>query len=470
MGRQVPVSLFRNGLGVFARRIDFLPRERSAATGFVPGDEVFFQRLENDGDAFASRASGLAGSVLCLLVLASVLVGVALPRAMAPVGIAGGIFLAAAFWWDRGRPPLWPRALIGALAIFVLYILLSTLWAREPRSALWAVTELTYTLTTLIFCVIVMRAVPAAQRERASRLLVWAVAAAAVLMLVEVYLGQPLSRLAQGRLPGDGGPPLLLNRSLAVMAAFVWPAAAWCWVRGQRAAAFTLIAAHALVAASGSSASARLGLISGSVMWLLAWWRPRLGLNILAGTFLTSVLMWPLLAIFLDHLGLATADWLFGSARHRVEMWSFATSKIAEAPIFGWGLNASRFLGEGLVTRDMLLNGQPVALMTLHPHNAMLQLWLELGAVGVFMVAIAGVAVLIQIARIPDIARVPQVAGFMAAVMMASTAYGAWQVWWINTLGLAGIFLFMILPPHMAGEEGDISLPSTATQDGARAR
>src|SRR6185503_20527219 len=56
----------------------------------------------------------------------------------------------------------------------------------------------------------------------------------------------------------------------------------------------------------------------------------------------------------------------------RLDYWSHAIDWIAMRPLKGWGLDASRVFGPGI---------------KLHPHNAPLQVWLELGVVGAVLAA-----------------------------------------------------------------------------------
>jgi len=77
------------------------------------------------------------------------------------------------------------------------------------------------------------------------------------------------------------------------------------------------------------------------------------------------------------------SQYLPPSARHRLAMWSFVVEKIDEKPMLGWGLDASRFIPQE--SRRLAPN---MELMPLHPHNALLQVRLELGMPGIVLIAI----------------------------------------------------------------------------------
>src|SRR5262249_51184226 len=77
-------------------------------------------------------------------------------------------------------------------------------------------------------------------------------------------------------------------------------------------------------------------------------------------------------------------DWLRGTASWNVrfEMWDYFSFRVIERPFFGWGLGSAHTLPlEGPHSSMYRYISQPVP----HPHNAMVQLWVELGAPGVLM-------------------------------------------------------------------------------------
>ena len=89
------------------------------------------------------------------------------------------------------------------------------------------------------------------------------------------------------------------------------------------------------------------------------------------------------------------------SAAHRLLIWDFVILRIAERPLLGWGMEASRSLPGHATTppggpgplrpgwrRDARLAGRRAELLPLHPHNGALQLRLELGWPGVLLAAL----------------------------------------------------------------------------------
>ena len=89
-----------------------------------------------------------------------------------------------------------------------------------------------------------------------------------------------------------------------------------------------------------------------------------------------------------------TADAVKFSAAHRLLIWSFVGDRIAEHPLAGWGLNSSRAIPGG---KDPIEPG--ASWLPLHPHNAPLQLWLELGVPGAVLLALLAAYAWLALAR-----------------------------------------------------------------------
>lgn len=74
------------------------------------------------------------------------------------------------------------------------------------------------------------------------------------------------------------------------------------------------------------------------------------------------------------------------SIAYRMHIWDYVTDKIVERPVLGWGAGSSKLLGTDasgkLTDAKFGVLGEPIPL---HPHNGVLQVWLEFGAIGAIM-------------------------------------------------------------------------------------
>jgi O-antigen ligase len=92
--------------------------------------------------------------------------------------------------------------------------------------------------------------------------------------------------------------------------------------------------------------------------------------------------------------------------------------------------------------------------MPLHPHNGFLQLWLELGVVGVTIASVLLIQLLAAIRRstLSPIELAPSFAVVASALVVLSLSYGIWQSWWQSTLWLtAGIIASLSLQGNDGG-------------------
>jgi exopolysaccharide production protein ExoQ len=130
----------------------------------------------------------------------------------------------------------------------------------------------------------------------------------------------------------------------------------------------------------------------------------------------------------------------------RIFIWQSSAKYIFENPILGKGFNSSRAISkpEDRVeySTRVLKNTRASVPIPLHPHNAILQIWLELGFVGIgsFLALL-----LILIKRIEQLSsslamRAFAYGSFFSAFTIANVSYGIWQNWWISVLWLTTTF------------------------------
>jgi O-antigen ligase len=93
--------------------------------------------------------------------------------------------------------------------------------------------------------------------------------------------------------------------------------------------------------------------------------------------------------------------------------------------------------------------GKP--LIPLHPHDAFLQVWLELGAVGAAIVAGALLFALHNVGRWPAGVVRFTLPGYAAGMVVAGLAFGIWQSWWMATIAFSIAAYRMIGPEHDHG-------------------
>lgn len=413
----------------------------------------------------ATLASRLDETLLAALALCFPGVAVLAPLAVVPLTLVAALAALAAegLSGERlSRPPL-PVVLV-ALAL-AAWALLSSLWAIDGAGAVETWARLLPTAAAGGFLILHAARQPEARRRRLAGWMLAGFAAAAAILLVEGLSGRAinlfLARLVDQAPDGGGFPLSRLNRGATAVAILAWPAAAALAARlpdrlpwRRRWPVLLLPLGATLLLAFYESGAALLGGAAGLALALAALPAPRLARGLLLVLAALTLLAMPPLAKGLSGLGLADNDGLEFSQRHRVFIWDFTADAIAERPLTGYGFDSSRDLAR---PGDPRFDATHEAL-PLHPHNAALQVWLELGAVGLLL---GGGLLLLLFARLrggPPLAAALDL-GFGATVLVVGlVAYGVWQYHWLVVpLVAAALLRLMPGPAARAGSAQDRS-------------
>src|SRR5579875_3238756 len=234
-----------------------------------------------------------------------------------------------------------------------------------------------------------------------------------------------------------------LNQASDTLAILALPAGAtlWHWRRRGLALLLPAVAAATIAVLVGTAAQASLvaGVITAPLFYR---WRAMLAPAAALAAVLVVVTA-PLTFSRLAQIGpvLHIADRFKSSVPHRLLIWSFVGDRIAEKPLLGWGLDASRAIPGG---KEWIRPGQPW--LPLHPHNAPLQLWLELGVPGAVLLALvmAGLWRRLGVIGWPRLFAAASAGGLAAAMTETLGTYGIWEEWWIGTLWFA-LFLILVM-------------------------
>jgi O-antigen ligase len=339
--------------------------------------------------------------------------------------------------WRRVRAP----ALL--FAALLLWGLLSAVWSIVPARSVVMAARLVGLFAAGLALVAAAPAIAAPQRLLAwfSSGLVLALAMTAVQVVTEGALTHPFLRhiFIEPR----------LNQVENGFVVLLLPLCATLVLRRQvmLAALLAVLTATVILLLVGEAArTAFVAGIAGAA--LIFWWRRRLARMaalISAAVVLAAPLVFPLLI----RLGPA-ARWAHEikfSLWHRLEIWSFVGARIAERPWLGWGFDSSRAIPGGSA-----LTPEGVPFLPLHPHNVILQIWLELGLPGAAMFALFLVRLWLALALAPWPRLYAAAAGgsLLSALVVSLGSYGLWQEWWIGSEFLA-VFLVLVMA-RLAGQ------------------
>lgn len=342
-----------------------------------------------------------------------------------------------------------PRPLLAFLVVFTLWSGISILWTIDQAGALALLQSvLSVTLGGIVLIATASR-LSGSERSAIERwfligfvgalLLLGALAIGHAAFDLNVAAGAGLSRTVEW---------FLHNRSIAAFALLLWPATFVTGRRYGRGAALALAISTAGIFLGFDSTAASLSLLAGGAAALLGFARPRLTAALLGVAVVAGTALMPLLPSLIPVSELASRP-SPTAVYHRLMIWDFAAKKITEKPLLGWGFNASRALPGGDTEVIHHPSGHAVPLMPLHPHNGILQLWIELGLPGAVLgVALMVIAILGIGKRLADRAwRSAAFAHLGAGLTMVCLSFGIWQRWWMSALWLSAVLMLSVVAP-----------------------
>ncbi len=393
-------------------------------------------------------------SAAALILVAATALPLAVP---APLGLAPLLLLATALaglgpvLGDRRAAFLALGRLSPALAVFALTLLWSLAglaWSIAPERTLMMALRLAGTAACGLLLLAAALDLDPGQRDRLAWWLCIGTIFGTALLLLESATDLALLRAIRWLFANRDPVVTLLNRAATLLVLLMWPVAVVIWRRRGWAMAAAWLIVALIVIARLASASALAACLLGAAMGLAAYAWPVLATWSLAGASALAILAAPLagrLAV-IDML----RPWVKASGMHRLVIWNFVSERIGDHPFIGWGFDTARLIPGGertveIATRDGLITGQ---LLPLHPHNAALQWWLELGMPG----ALLGAALVVVIARAIAASRWNRVeyaaaqALFAAGLVVSMLSYGIWQFWWQAALWFAAALAIAVFP------------------------
>jgi O-antigen ligase len=121
------------------------------------------------------------------------------------------------------------------------------------------------------------------------------------------------------------------------------------------------------------------------------------------------------------------------SAVHRIKIWEFVAKKISERPLLGWGMNSSKHFSDGKNIVYSVSGGYLGEALPLHPHNTILQIWVELGLPGILIFLCLGYyffKITYQSSK-TDVVKAIILGQFLTFFIFSSLSFGLWQAWWL---------------------------------------
>lgn len=226
------------------------------------------------------------------------------------------------------------------------------------------------------------------------------------------------------------------NRPVVLVVLFVWPTAlVLSRLVGQKSMALMVLLT--LVASfTTESQSAQLAALLATGVLVSSMLLPRLTLWAVGIGGVALILTLPFVFAFFDLMPAESTDFVSrATVLPRIELWTFVSQKILLHPLLGYGLEAGRFLP----LDDMTQKYFGGAFMH-HPHNGILQVWFEMGALGAVLLALGWGLLVAMVGKTSASVQSYVLAGLVCALVVSTVSHGLWQTWWVSALVILPVF------------------------------
>ena len=343
---------------------------------------------------------------------------------------------------QRYRAVLWTVS--GALLTFLLvWSALSFTWTISVPMTARGLREM---LPEIVFGWGASAAWPMAARRSDLKLLGLGIALAGLLIVFEAVTKMPLHQLV-----GTRALPFDLKRSSIPPLLLLWPAFALCHRDRQYYSAASLVIFAEIGAIVSHSSASIVAVLVGGAVYTANFYAPRLALWGYAAIMTIGLFIAPWTGTFMTHLLPPRIETLLEEqhAKERVAIWTAFEQRVLERPWLGHGFDASFRVADAAGTPA----GRPgeEAILGIHPHNQLLQVWIDFGAVGAAAILAMIAHLTVSLRRLTPHACAPRLAFLASATVMGLVGVQAWDPWWLATIAVTWV-IFTVLRRYDHGD------------------
>ncbi|GLS22289.1 polymerase [Labrys miyagiensis] len=306
-----------------------------------------------------------------------------------------------------------------ALFLLMIWAAVTIFWTPRPSAAAG---QLPGVLLVVLLFAVTISCLKANVRFSDVNLIPIGVSIAAVALALEFLPFSPLRDIGE-----VGSEDVESVRAAMLLALLIWPAVGAVLARGRSWQAVLMCLVTILALWLVHNLVVLAAFITGILVMMVALWRPRLAARLVGIGALALLVLAPLIGWLMARYG---GFLLPAEGDHLVAIWRDVTYSLPTHLIAGYGFDASSALTRGV-------GGQILT----SPRNAALQIWLELGAVGVILAGIAVWFTFRGMDRDDDRSTPAALAVCATALVEMFAGLAAWQTWWLMALGLTTVSL-----------------------------
>jgi exopolysaccharide production protein ExoQ len=398
--------------------------------------------------------------------LLTVFIFLLLPTALlGPHGVVWEIIVAGfigLYYGQKHQLADFPKPLMAALLAFPLWGLVTALWAEYPlAAALMSLKVLSLIILGVAWCRFTLSLHPDAQKPLLNALIA-GLLMATFLLFINCWMGNTWQHF------WHKDTSKAFSQGSLIMSLAAWPTALWIL---QRPYSFLFRASLIIALLLGvfwslfqmDCDTSYMGLFLGLIVFASTLIFPRLtarGMRLFVPLF---IILFPIVSLYaFKPAYMPTYNTYIQSASYldRLYIWNEVATTIVDHPWKGIGMDGTAFHEKRQIAREWLFTDKQGKLhkvhsnlFGVHPHNAILQLWLELGFFGVILGVVLTNLVLRQIylSHLTTLEKAFSAGLFTGTFLIVWVSLGFWQNWWI-----AGLWMIIGLTITMFNNKRDI--------------
>jgi hypothetical protein len=336
----------------------------------------------------------------------------------------------------------------------LLYTGLSSLWSPSPKGL-----EMALNLCGMVLCgTLLMLAhpfLPAMDKHRMGLgfALGWGLGFA--LLLCEFFLNFPIFRWVNGLSPTEFIGENVHKRAAALFAISLWPLAYLLEMRFKKGTAAVAVILFFFISGFLTSRSVLLGALVGMGVLFFSWHHASLARWALMAMIGFGVIFTPPLFAMLPLAPPEVTGRFFDSAQHRMKIWALTAEHVIDAPVFGNGIDASRGIESKVKAQAARYMPEGNAVISLHPHNIFLQIWLDGGIIGALIWGGLMLLLADRTRYLPEASQPYALAAIYCSLTLLSTTYSILQAWWMA--GHLAVAVMLLTMAYSASRKAETS-------------
>lgn len=365
------------------------------------------------------------------------------PHSIVGIIVIGGL---TGLYYSQKRPlPNLPSALIAILFLIPSWALVTALWSQHPGASFIASLKiLALVILGVYWCRLSLK-LPHETQKSLIIALMSGLCLGLAFLIIDAWLENPWQVFW-----GKSSAKAFAQGSLMISLG-AWPILCWIfhwshplWLRVSLAMGFTILVLGTLLQVDCDTSF--IGLLLGIGVFLGTLIFPRITswkMRLCIPAFIISFPFISLYAFMPNFIPTYNSFIYSPSYLDRLYIWNDVATSIFESPWKGIGMGETRYHEKAseerhwsYIDKDGVQRKHQTKRFAMHPHNAILELWLELGLLGLALGLWLAHQLLscIYKSRLYPMDKAIGAGLFMGAFLIVWVNLGFWQTWWISGL------------------------------------